>query len=212
MKKKLLTILLSAFMVLMSLPATVSAECGTVQDIIATYPGTFPVENGEVQWVNGLGAEVYIDKNPVYDVYNYLVFYDSSTYRTVDKMQAVSLSGNNYVCIVDGVTYTFHMRDGKLKYINVSDPINEHMNGDYPKQTSIEEVYFDYFFFSFANFTYATPKAPIGVGYETDSAYYLLNQGQVKYYYDGGWRDNQTRALATPRLGEVDKAAMVVTL
>lgn len=136
MKKKLLTILLSVFMMLMALPTVVFAEITTVDDVTSKASYLPIAERDDVPYKNSNGATAYwyTAENPKLGFH-----YDkSSVYLRYDV--GVTASGDNYVCTVDGITYTFYMVNGELSSIALSGSTVSQLNGNYLPPEFIDTV------------------------------------------------------------------------
>ena len=139
MKKKLLTILLSIFMILMALPTVVFAEISTVEDVIDTYSG-FPGP-WAAPWENTKGGISYYDpmENCTLIFDNNTSLYDGVGFGIVFT-ESVTASESDYVYTKDGKTVTFHMSDNKLSYISLSGSSVSETNGDYYPSKSVDTV------------------------------------------------------------------------
>lgn len=136
MKKKLLTILLTIFVMLMVLPTAVFADISTVDDVTSKASYLPIAERGDVPYKNSNGAQAYwyVAENPglSFECEKGSVFlkYDVS----------VTPSGNNYVCTVDDITYTFYMTDDELSSISLSGSSVSELNGNYLPPEFIDAV------------------------------------------------------------------------
>lgn len=129
MKKKLLTLLLSVVMIMISFPTNVFALADNpeVAEILSTVDGGFPT-TFENSWINKNGAELYI-RNGVFEAEGeYSDVYNHPTIKLSETQYQYQYSGSS-------VSYTFNLNEGKLDNIVVANATNEKSNGTYRAPT-----------------------------------------------------------------------------
>ena len=128
MKKKLFGILLSAFMLITLLPATVFAETiSTIGGVLATAEGSFPTDSSGLPWVSGTDLISYVAESSEGGLGLYFKSKSRKTNHNLRTDSNVVADGNNYKYVNGGIDYTitFNMTDGKLTGIVLSGTASE---------------------------------------------------------------------------------------
>lgn len=155
MKKKILSILLAAIMIVGILPTVAFADgISTVADVLATvddFP-TRPVGQGttipENAWTTTNGNKMYNWGGILY--FNITQGTDAGENRQIlnggsaqNSNISVTPNGNNYQYTNENATYTFVMNDSKLVSVNVNDTSFPQYNGTYTAPAPTYTVTFD---------------------------------------------------------------------